>query len=76
MLRFNNFFIIQQSQLSPSELKIITLEKSLVDIQESIKEMQKFWLRGQGHLCHLSEERQEQIKENTLLKKRINFEFI
>lgn len=60
----------QGSVLSPQEIKYKTIEKNITETVEINKKLQKFWLREQGHICQLSEQRQEQIKEMNLLKKR------
>lgn len=55
---------------SPLEIKITTLEKKIEEIQEHIKKLQQFWLREQSNLLRISEERQEQIQNNNLIRKR------
>lgn len=61
--------------LCPEEMKVRVLEKNISETVENNKSFQKFWLREQGHICQLSEQRQEQIKELNLIKKR-KFYFI
>lgn len=51
-------------------MKILTLEKNIEDAKENIKQLQKFWLRQQGHVVSLSQQRQEQINDMNMLKKR------
>lgn len=60
----------QGSTLSPQEIKVKTQEKNIIETVEYNKKLQKFWLREQGHICQLSEQRQNQLKEMNLLKKR------
>ncbi|GJQ86909.1 hypothetical protein Trydic_g11780 [Trypoxylus dichotomus] len=55
---------------SPHELKISALEQHIEHVQEKIKDMQKFWLREQGHVVCLSEQREEQIHDSNLLRKQ------
>ncbi|KRT83426.1 hypothetical protein AMK59_3719 [Oryctes borbonicus] len=55
---------------SPHELKISALEQHIEHVQEKIKDMQKFWLREQGHVVCLSEQREEQIHDRNLLRKQ------
>lgn len=40
-----------------------------------MKELQKFWLREQTHVVGLSEQRQKQIQDMNLLKKRKHSQF-
>jgi chromosome segregation ATPase len=63
------------SHSSPLETKITTLEKNIEEIQEQIKKLQQFWLREQTNLIKISEERQEQIQNNNLIRKREWFVF-
>lgn len=56
---------------SPKEMIILELEKNIDEIQESIKKLQSFWLREQKNLLSVTEERQEQIQNISLLKKQM-----
>ncbi|RZC34989.1 coiled-coil domain-containing protein 40, partial [Asbolus verrucosus] len=56
---------------SPLEAKITTLEKNIEEMQEQNKKLQQFWLREQTNLLKISEQRQEQIQNNNLLRKQI-----
>ncbi|KAI4455962.1 coiled-coil domain-containing protein 40 [Holotrichia oblita] len=55
---------------SPHELKISALEQHIEHVQEKNKDLQKFWLREQGHVVCLSEQREEQIHDSNLLRKQ------
>lgn len=46
------------------------LEKQIEEIELKIKNLQKYWLREQENMVILTKDRQEQIKDNNLLKKR------
>lgn len=56
--------------VSPEQLKISTLEKKIQDMKARVKDLQRFWLREQTHVVGLSEQRQKQIHDMNLLKKR------
>lgn len=46
------------------------MEHSLEEIQEKNKKMEKVWLREQGHMIALSEQRQDQLQQLNMLRKR------
>ncbi|KAB0794085.1 hypothetical protein PPYR_13705 [Photinus pyralis] len=58
-------------EVSPEELKIVALQKNIEEVQESTKKLRKFWLRQQGYVVNLSEQRQNQINDFNMLKKQL-----
>ncbi|XP_066257317.1 coiled-coil domain-containing protein 40 [Euwallacea similis] len=56
--------------ISPQELRIVTLEKQVLETQDCVKHLQIFWLREQKGLLRVSQERQEQLHQLNLLKKQ------
>ncbi|KAK4873726.1 hypothetical protein RN001_013086 [Aquatica leii] len=58
-------------EVSPEELKILTLEKNIEEIEDTTKKLQTFWLRQQGFVVNLSHQRQEQINDLSMLKKQL-----
>ncbi|XP_018330107.1 coiled-coil domain-containing protein 40 isoform X2 [Agrilus planipennis] len=66
--------IMQQTggvEVSPLELKIQTLEKNLVDINEDIKQLERYWLREQAYIVGLTQKRQNQLRDINVMKKQI-----
>ncbi|KAK5641501.1 hypothetical protein RI129_010048 [Pyrocoelia pectoralis] len=59
------------SEVSPEEMKIFALQKNIEEIQEATKKLRKFWLRQQGFVVNLSEQRQNQINDFNMLKKQL-----
>ncbi|CAG2054822.1 unnamed protein product [Timema podura] len=57
--------------MSPEELKINNLSKKIDETTEQSKKLQQFWLRQQGHIVQLSHQRDEQLHEIDILRKRI-----
>ncbi|CAK9822119.1 Coiled-coil domain-containing protein 40 [Anthophora retusa] len=57
--------------LSPQDLKIISLEKNMQKLQQNIKKAQQFWMRQQGFVVSLSQQRESQLRELNLLEKEI-----
>nr|CAD7570180.1 unnamed protein product [Timema californicum] len=57
--------------MSPEELKINNLNKKIDETTEQSKKLQQFWLRQQGHIVQLSHQRDEQLHEIDILRKRI-----
>uniref|UniRef100_V9IH88 Coiled-coil domain-containing protein 40 n=1 Tax=Apis cerana TaxID=7461 RepID=V9IH88_APICE len=58
-------------ELSPQDLKIVSLEKNIQELQQNIKKAQQFWLRQQGFFVSLSQQRESQLRELNLLEKEI-----
>ncbi|KAK6642805.1 hypothetical protein RUM43_004307 [Polyplax serrata] len=57
--------------LSPAQQRIIDLEKTNAEIQAKNDKMQSFWLIQQNNNIKLSEQRNEQLKEISLLRKQV-----
>ncbi|KOC60545.1 Coiled-coil domain-containing protein 40, partial [Habropoda laboriosa] len=57
--------------LSPQDLKIISLEKNMQKLQQNIKKTQQFWMRQQSFVVSLSQQRESQLRELNLLEKEI-----
>lgn len=57
--------------MSPQDLKIVSLEKNIQELQQNIKKAQQFWLRQQGFFVSLSQQRESQLRELSLLEKEI-----
>nr|XP_012143520.1 PREDICTED: coiled-coil domain-containing protein 40-like [Megachile rotundata] len=58
-------------ELSPQDLKINSLEKSIQELEQNIQKSQQFWLRQQGFIVSLSEQRESQLQQLNLLEKEI-----
>ncbi|KAF5290868.1 hypothetical protein FQR65_LT11507 [Abscondita terminalis] len=58
-------------EASPQELKLITLEKNIAEIEDTTRKLQKFWLREQAFVVNLSHQRQEQINDLSMIKKQL-----
>ena len=56
--------------MSPSQQRVLELEKINAEIQAKNDKMQSFWLIHQNNNVKLSEQRTEQLKEISLLRKR------
>lgn len=59
-------------EIAIQEKKLLALERSLEEVQEKNKELEKIWLREQGHMIALSEQRQDQLQQLNLFRKRNN----
>lgn len=57
--------------LGPQDLKIIGLEKNIQELIQSIQRGQHFWMRQQGFMVSLSQQRESQLRELNLLNKEI-----
>lgn len=55
---------------SPLQLRIVELEKLNAEIQEKNDKMQSFWLVQQNNNVKLTQQRNEQLKDISLLRKR------
>lgn len=60
-----------ESASNPQEVKILRLEKEIDEIRRSITEAKQFWMRHQGSLLSLSQQRESQLYELNLLQKEI-----
>lgn len=58
-------------ELSPQDLKINSLEKSIQELDQNIQKSQQFWLRQQGFIVSLSGQRESQLQQLNLLEKEI-----
>lgn len=52
-------------------MKIITLEKNIQEAQQNNQKAQQFWIRREGHMITLSQQRDLQLQELNLLNKEI-----
>lgn len=55
---------------SPLQLRIVELEKLNAEIQEKNDKLQSFWLVQQNNNVKLTQQRNEQLKDISLLRKR------
>ncbi|XP_012273583.1 coiled-coil domain-containing protein 40 [Orussus abietinus] len=58
-------------EISPIDLKILSLEKNIEELDAKNMKSQQFWLRQEGYMVTLSQERSEQLAELNLLSKQI-----
>ncbi|KAI4488967.1 hypothetical protein M0804_004465 [Polistes exclamans] len=58
-------------EISPQDLKILTLEKNIQDTEQNNQRAQQFWLRQQGYMVTLSQQRDEQLQHLNLLNKEV-----
>lgn len=57
--------------MSPLDIKIVGLEKNIQEFQLNIKKTQQFWLRQQGFVVSLSQQRELQLQEINFLQKEV-----
>ena len=57
--------------LSPQDMKIAELETNIEEIESNNRKSQELWLRREGYMVTLSEERTAQLSEINLLGKQI-----
>lgn len=57
--------------MSPQDLKIISLEKNIQELIQNIQKAQQFWMRQQGFMVSLSQEKESQLQEINLFDKEI-----
>lgn len=58
-------------EISPLDLKIISLEKNIEEMQKNNQKAQQYWIRQEGHMITLSQQRDLQLQELNLLNKEI-----
>lgn len=58
-------------EISPLDLKIISLEKNIEETQSNNQKAQQYWIRQEGHMITLSQQRDLQLQELNLLNKEI-----
>ncbi|KAI4501390.1 hypothetical protein M0802_003267 [Mischocyttarus mexicanus] len=58
-------------EISPQDLKILTLEKNIQETEQNNQRAQQFWLRQQGYMVTLSQQRDEQLQQLNLLNKEV-----
>lgn len=58
-------------EVNPLDMKIVTLEKNIKETQQNIQKAQQFWIRQEGYMITLSQERDFQLQELNLLNKEI-----
>lgn len=57
--------------ISPQDFRIKELEKNIEQTESSNRKAQQLWLRQEGYMVTLSEERTEQLRDINLLGKQI-----
>ncbi|XP_015595584.1 coiled-coil domain-containing protein 40 [Cephus cinctus] len=58
-------------EISPLDVKIMTLEKNIDEIEQKNQKSQNYWLRQEGYIVTLSQQRNMQLQEINLLNKQI-----
>ncbi|EFN87547.1 Coiled-coil domain-containing protein 40 [Harpegnathos saltator] len=58
-------------EINPVDLKIISLEKNIAETQQNNQKAQQYWIRQEGHMITLSQQRDLQLQEVNLLNKEI-----
>lgn len=58
-------------ELSPQDLKIISLQKNIQEILQNNQKAQQFWIRQQGFMVALSHQRESQLRQLNLLDKEV-----
>ncbi|KAK2586864.1 hypothetical protein KPH14_009802 [Odynerus spinipes] len=58
-------------EISPQDLKILTLEKNIQETEQNNQRAQQFWLRQQGYMVTLSQQRDEQLQQLNILNKEV-----
>lgn len=58
-------------EVSPLDIKIVSLEKNIEETQQSNQKAQQYWIRQEGHMITLSQQRDLQLQEFNLLNKEI-----
>lgn len=61
----------EYGEISPFDWKIKTLEKNIEEIQQNNQKAQQLWLRQEGYMITLSQQRDLQLQELNLLNKEI-----
>ncbi|XP_011497396.1 PREDICTED: coiled-coil domain-containing protein 40 isoform X2 [Ceratosolen solmsi marchali] len=62
---------VDGKEANPLDLKIAAMEKLLNEIEGKMKKAQQFWLRQQGYMFTLSEQRDLQMKEFSTVSKDV-----
>ncbi|XP_046470092.1 coiled-coil domain-containing protein 40 isoform X1 [Neodiprion pinetum] len=58
-------------EISPLDLKILTLEKNIEETEQMNQKLQLHWLRQEGYMVNLTQQRNVQTQEMSLLAKQI-----
>ncbi|XP_014468728.1 PREDICTED: coiled-coil domain-containing protein 40-like [Dinoponera quadriceps] len=58
-------------EISPFDIKIISLEKNIEETRQNNQKAQQYWIRQEGHMITLSQQRDLQLQELNLLNKEI-----
>lgn len=58
-------------EISPLDIKITSLEKNIEEVQRNNQKAQQYWVRQEGHMITLSQQRDSQLQELNLLNKEI-----
>lgn len=61
---------MQDEYLSPQEIKIKALEKNITETTEKCEKLQQFWLQQQTRTVQLTNQRNEQVHNINLMRKR------
>ncbi|TGZ48143.1 coiled-coil domain-containing protein 40 [Temnothorax longispinosus] len=61
----------ESGEVNPFNTKIKTLEKNIEEIQQSNQKAQQLWIRQEGYMITLSQQRDLQLQELNLLNKEI-----
>lgn len=61
----------EDGEVNPLDMKIKTLEKNIEEIQQSNQKAQQLWIREEGYMITLSQQRDLQLQELNLLNKEI-----
>lgn len=57
-------------RISPGQQRINELEKSISELQTKNESLQSFWLLQQNNSVKLTQQRNEQLKDISLLRRR------
>ncbi|EZA53658.1 Coiled-coil domain-containing protein [Ooceraea biroi] len=58
-------------EINPLDMKIITLQKDVEEMERGNRKAQQFWIRREGHMITLSQQRDSQLRELGLLNREI-----
>ncbi|KYN30494.1 Coiled-coil domain-containing protein 40 [Trachymyrmex septentrionalis] len=61
----------ENGEIDSLDLKIITLEKNIEEIQQNNQKAQQLWIRQEGYMITLSQQKDLQLQELNLLNKEI-----
>ncbi|XP_018059753.1 PREDICTED: coiled-coil domain-containing protein 40 [Atta colombica] len=61
----------ENREVNPLDMKIITLEKNIEEIQQNDQKAQQLWIRQEGYMITLSQQKDLQLQEHNLFNKEI-----